>query len=1487
MAEKAIFGMETLRVTTGYNTGRHTGSYALNIAGKDTGKDNFYAPFTGTVKRIHSEANGLWFESNEPVEWADGTVDYATILLLHANTVPVSLGQVVRQGELLYVEGNKGPYISGSHIQIECGKGKFVGPYGWYNTGIKLSSGEVIWNIYNQVPVHQMLYLKQDCNVMEAGTDGATGKKIVWTRLANETSTNLPQSTFFEVTGTNMQFFNSRDVWDIPSLDGGWLTQGTRYIAYTKVVASDFIWYKFRHPSDGNLYWTAIISDRCKEYTVNYEPISNKSISVINETNLYSDIDPYGDYEAIQHNQSLVVNAVTTDSLYGEKWYRCSFGSTARFVKVSDDVKLIDAPSGMVACDENTIITITGDNCQFFNSMDVWDIASTPKHPDGFLTRGENYYATFTTTEDVGGFKWYIITVEGASYYVAYVADRMTVGTGEAGGSTGEGDSDKPSYPTGDYTTNEKGIDVSKYQYTIDWGKVRGDSQNIRFSFMRCVSSNNSGLYVDGTFFANMNGAKANNIARGAYIFTYAMSKSEIDREVDLALAQFSGLGMEYPVAWDMEAQKFYTNGSTSSEIKANNTTLALYAMDRIKQAGYYPIFYTFTSFLHSYVNYSQIEGAGYKIWVADYRGYCGYKGTTAIWQYSSSGTVSGVNGRCDMDTSYFAFDRYIKDGNWNGFSGGSGGLPSGDTIMGYPYTKIDGKMIHNLKGNSQYFGAPSVYDSVYGYLTVDQNYPILGKLNTNYEDFEWYVCTVDNLTRFIPYLSERMEIIDAIEEEFNVPYDHEVCDENEKIEITGSLEKFSAPNVESSAGFWTKDHVYRLYAILDSKYDYSGSHFGAAVDNNQIFYVLLNDRQIQYNGSAYQRTKLDPIKYAYATDAGDSYYKLPTAYAETAAGKLELDRLYELRSKMNREYIMPDGSSYGEWYETIIDNSVYYIPDTATIKVRALEFASTPFQKYINYRANDALTAYALPEKSSQEISIPSGTLFTTGNDLNDQYDGVNWISVTSPVQSYTGTIFIPHSEKLERIVVFNTETVEPCFYAIPVNENINIYDMPTDGGASSTQNSNIKITSKITERLFDSEWYTCTISGQTKYIKNDSSNVRFDYIYTTEKVADGIAFKITGDDFYSYDRPNKSSSSTPISKETICKVTSIVTNIELSGTWYILENGKYIEVSNGAELIRVYDETPEEGKMAYILLEDGYSAYIYAELTSATTLLPFNTTYPIKARLTANGNDWYRIEKESATYYIPILDDGGYDVRSEAELESVLLGTYLKITGTVFAYENPSKLSTSKSLDVGTQHKVLGITKYEFETTQWYAISIADKTYYVAKRDPGYEVILYYPSHTLNEGHYFVSSTELKVYSNPVDMIVIESLPAGKYFIETKLDELYKNLEWYTIKSDEHIYYVPFYSDTNSIMYRLPSIENMGQYQEIIDSFTMTISDANAELNRLIEESDSSLFDLILLYKQKIQELTLRIDALNKRIDNLTVGTYILGKVEDPSEL
>lgn len=169
--EKPIYPCKNMRITQGYGIGTHVNSYAIDEAGLNTGIEDIYAPFTGTIKKIYTQdANEVWLESDNPVEYPDGSIDYMTILFAHANDVSnLYVGQKITQNTPFYKEGTSGN-ATGNHCHIECAKGKYQSP-GWK------ANNEGYYVIINGKKPEECLWIEETTNIIN--NNGYAFKKIV------------------------------------------------------------------------------------------------------------------------------------------------------------------------------------------------------------------------------------------------------------------------------------------------------------------------------------------------------------------------------------------------------------------------------------------------------------------------------------------------------------------------------------------------------------------------------------------------------------------------------------------------------------------------------------------------------------------------------------------------------------------------------------------------------------------------------------------------------------------------------------------------------------------------------------------------------------------------------------------------------------------------------------------------------------------------------------------------------------------------------------------------------------------------------------------------------------------------------------------------------------------------------------------------------------------------------------------------------------
>ena len=282
----------------------------------------------------------------------------------------------------------------------------------------------------------------------------------------------------------------------------------------------------------------------------------------------------------------------------------------------------------------------------------------------------------------------------------------------------------------------QAGIDVSRYQSNVNWQRVAAAGK--KFVIVRIGSSNSSGLYVDPYFLQNVNGAHAAGLAVGAYYYTYAKTQTEVLRELDVFLNAMSGLQFEYPVYVDVEANSLTSLGRTQL------TSLVRYAMDILTQRKWYSGWYSYTSFINSYLNPAALLPN--PLWVADYRSSLGYTGAYSMWQYSGSGSVNGISGAVDLNYSYANFLPAIQAGGFNGY--GSSG-PSMIDVSGYT--------LRVFGTQTEYFYTPNFNDIV-GYLPVG-SYPILRISSAPYNGYNWAVFRYNNGEYWTAVLDDRLSL--------------------------------------------------------------------------------------------------------------------------------------------------------------------------------------------------------------------------------------------------------------------------------------------------------------------------------------------------------------------------------------------------------------------------------------------------------------------------------------------------------------------------------------------------------------------------------------------------------------------------------------------------------------------------------------------------------------------------------------------------------
>ena len=199
-----------------------------------------------------------------------------------------------------------------------------------------------------------------------------------------------------------------------------------------------------------------------------------------------------------------------------------------------------------------------------------------------------------------------------------------------------------------------KGIDVSTWQGQIDWEKAKAE---IDFAIVRIGFGTGT---RDNTAKRNIQELNRLGIPYGVYYFSYAYTEEMARKEAKNTIAYLKEFGAEpsYPVYFDWEGDsRDYAKkqGVTVSNELLRKMTVAF--CEEIKAAGYYPGIYTNPSYIKNY--YGTDIFKTYDLWLAHWATKPAYEAN--VWQYSDQGTVSGINGRVDMNYCYVDYPSIIN----------------------------------------------------------------------------------------------------------------------------------------------------------------------------------------------------------------------------------------------------------------------------------------------------------------------------------------------------------------------------------------------------------------------------------------------------------------------------------------------------------------------------------------------------------------------------------------------------------------------------------------------------------------------------------------------------------------------------------------------------------------------------------------------------------------------------------------------------------
>ncbi len=197
--------------------------------------------------------------------------------------------------------------------------------------------------------------------------------------------------------------------------------------------------------------------------------------------------------------------------------------------------------------------------------------------------------------------------------------------------------------------TSKMGIDVSEFQGgDIDWKQVKDSGIEFVIARVGYRAYGESGeLVKDAMFEQNIEGALEAGLEVGVYFFSQAITPGEAVEEAEFVLDLIRPYKITGPVVYDTEEIKgdtARTDGNTRQEF----TNYCKVFCDTVEHAGYDSMIYANMKWMAFTLDMEELTD--YDFWYADYHELPQNPYDYAIWQYSETGAVPGINANVDLN---------------------------------------------------------------------------------------------------------------------------------------------------------------------------------------------------------------------------------------------------------------------------------------------------------------------------------------------------------------------------------------------------------------------------------------------------------------------------------------------------------------------------------------------------------------------------------------------------------------------------------------------------------------------------------------------------------------------------------------------------------------------------------------------------------------------------------------------------------------------
>lgn len=216
----------------------------------------------------------------------------------------------------------------------------------------------------------------------------------------------------------------------------------------------------------------------------------------------------------------------------------------------------------------------------------------------------------------------------------------------------------KISTPLTTLPIGQKVIDISQFNNVSDWTKVKatGYPVIIRIGYR---GSKTGIITYDPKYKEYRAACEKNGIPHSFYFFPCSITKAEAEEEAQFIINEVKNTNISLPVYLDSEVVQRDKSGRSDTLSKEKRTEMLEIICNKLLVAGVPCGVYASRSWLYNNLDMSKIAPpAEHNTWVAEYGvSKNKYYGNQVLWQYTSDGSVNGIDGRVDLSTVMDAFN--------------------------------------------------------------------------------------------------------------------------------------------------------------------------------------------------------------------------------------------------------------------------------------------------------------------------------------------------------------------------------------------------------------------------------------------------------------------------------------------------------------------------------------------------------------------------------------------------------------------------------------------------------------------------------------------------------------------------------------------------------------------------------------------------------------------------------------------------------------